>query len=158
RDVRGALRFLGDDQVNPYRLADALRAAARKRGATILSHTEVTGLRVRSGRLVAVETADDAIPCDVAVNGPGPSAPQVGRMAGLEIPVRPVRGQIIGLESRQKTLSACLSTADCYLAQKRHGEIIVGSTTEEAGFDVGVTPSALKALAAGAIRAVPELA
>lgn len=41
-----ALRFNGDDQVNPYRLADALREAARALGAAVLTHTKVTGLRV----------------------------------------------------------------------------------------------------------------
>jgi hydrogen cyanide synthase HcnC len=79
-------------------------------------------------------------------------------MAGVDIPVRPVRGQIVGTEALPEVLSACLSTTDCYLAQKQHGEIIIGSTTEETGFDVEVTPSGMKNLATGAVRAVPFLA
>jgi hydrogen cyanide synthase HcnC len=158
RAVRGALAFHGDDQVNPYRLADAFRAAARALGATVLSHTEVTGIRVHSGRVTAVEVPSGPIPCDVAVNAAGAWAPRVGRMAGLEIPVRPVRGQILGTEPRPGLLTACLSTTDCYLLQKRHGEVLVGSTTEEVGFATGVTPSALQSLSAGAIRAIPSLA
>jgi len=79
-------------------------------------------------------------------------------MAGVELPVQPVRGQILGTETLPKVLSACLSTSDCYLAQKHHGEVIVGSTTEEVGFDHGVTPEAMATLAAGAVRAVPLLA
>lgn len=157
RAVRGALRFHGDDQVNPYRLADAFRAAARNLGATIMPHTEVTGLRIESARVTAVETAAGLIPCDLVVNAAGAWAPQVGRMAGLDIPVRPVRGQILGTETLPAVLAACLSTTDCYLAQKGHGEIIIGSTTEEVGFDVGGTPAAMKTLAAGAIRALPFL-
>ena len=157
REVRGALRFNGDDQVNPYRLADALRAAARNLGAEVLTHTEVTGLRIDSGRVTAVETKAGSLPCGLAVNAAGAWAPQVGRMAGLEIPVRPVRGQIIGTETLPKVLSACLSTTDCYLAQKAHGEIIIGSTTEEVGFETSVTPAAMKTLCAGAVRAVPFL-
>ncbi|RUL87932.1 FAD-dependent oxidoreductase [Tautonia sociabilis] len=158
REVRGALRFEGDNQVNPYKLADAYRVAARNLGATVLTHTEVTGLRIASGRVTAVETTDGPIACDVAVNAAGAWAPQVGRMAGLELPVHPVRGQILGTETLPNVLSACLSTTDCYLAQKGHGEVIIGSTTEEVGFNVGVTPEALKTLSAGAVRAVPFLA
>jgi hydrogen cyanide synthase HcnC len=79
-------------------------------------------------------------------------------MACLDIPVRPIRGQIVGTETLPEMLSACLSTTDCYLAQKQHGEIIIGSTTEESGFDVDVTPTAVRTLAAGAVRAVPFLA
>jgi len=158
REVRGALRFHGDDQVNPYRLADGYRAAARTLGASLVLHTDVTGLRIQSGRVMGVETAAGPIPCDLVVNAAGAWAPQIGRMAGLTIPVRPVRGQIVGTESLPEVLSACLSTTDCYLAQKAHGEIIIGSTTEEVGFNVGVTPSGIKTLAAGAARAVPFLA
>jgi hydrogen cyanide synthase HcnC len=158
REVRGALRFEGDDQINPYRLADALRAAACRLGATYLSRTEATDLEVRSGRVVAVATPGGSIPCDVVVNAAGAWAARLGRLGGLEVPVRPVRGQILGTEPLPRSLSACLSTADCYLLQKGHGEVLVGSTTEEVGFDVGVTPTALRTLAAGAVRAVPGLA
>lgn len=51
-----------------------------------------------------------------------------------------------------------ITGAGCYLAQKHHGEVIIGSTTEEVGFDVGVTASAIRTLCAGAVRAVPGLA
>jgi hydrogen cyanide synthase HcnC len=159
RGVRGALRFSGDDQVNPYRLADGFRAAAHAFGAKLMSHTEVTGLHVQAGRVTAVETTAGIVSCGAVVNAAGAWAPEIGRMAGagVDIPVRPVRGQILGTETLPPVLPACLSTTDCYLAQKAHGEIIIGSTTEEAGFDVEVTPSAMKELAAGAVRAVPFL-
>lgn len=157
RHVRGALRFNGDDQVNPYGLADAYRAAAQALGAELLPHTEVTNIRVEKGRVVAIETAKQLIPCDAMVNAAGAWAPEIGRMVGIDVPVQPVRGQIVGTETLPEVLSACLSTTDCYLAQKRHGEIIIGSTTEDVGFDVGVTRSGMKTLAAGAIRAVPFL-
>ena len=157
REVRGALRFNGDNQVNPYRFADAYRAAARALGATVITHTGVIGLRIQSGRVLGVETAAGPIACDLVVNAAGAWAADIGRMAGLDIPVRPVRGQIVGTESLPEILGACLSTTDCYIAQKQHGEVIIGSTTEEAGFDVSVTPSAMKTLASGAIRAIPGL-
>jgi len=156
-EVRGALRFNGDDQVNPYRLADAFRAAARNLGATVLTHTDVTGIRVESRQVIGVETAAASIPCNLVVNAAGAWAPEIGRMVGIVIPVQPVRGQILGTETLPKLLTACLSTTDCYLAQKGHGEIIIGSTTEEVGFDVGVNPAAMKTLSAGAIRAMPFL-
>jgi hydrogen cyanide synthase HcnC len=157
-DIRGALRFEGDDQVNPYRLADALRAGARALGATVLTHTEVTGIRRTGARVTGIETADRTIAADVVVNAAGAWAGQIGATAGIEVPVTPVRGQIVCTETLPETLSACVSTTDCYLAQKRHGEVIIGSTTEHVGFAVGTTPSATGKLAAGAIRAVPGLA
>jgi hydrogen cyanide synthase HcnC len=154
---RGALRFISDDQVNPYRFADAMRAGARSRGATTVTHTEVTGLRVEGGRVVGVETRNGYYPAGAVVNAAGSWAPMIGRMVGLEIPVKPVRGQIVGTETLPEVLNACISTSDCYIAQKQHGEIIIGSTTEEVGYDTGNTPEAMQYLAAGAIRALPFL-
>jgi hydrogen cyanide synthase HcnC len=43
------------------------------------------------------------------------------------------------------------------VAQKAHGEVLIGSTTEKAGFDVAVTPAAITSLCRGAVRAVPLL-
>jgi len=157
-DLRGALRFDGDDQVNPYKTADALRAGAVHFGARLLSHTEVTGIESERGRVVAVKTRAERIPASIVVNAAGAWAGQVGRMVGLDIPVRPVRGQIVCTDTLPPLLSACLSTSDCYLAQKHHGEVIIGSTTEEVGFDPGVTSDAIQTLCAGAVRAVPALA
>jgi hydrogen cyanide synthase HcnC len=157
RELRGALRFNGDDQVNPYRTADALRAAAVHHGTRLLAHSEVIGIEVERGRVVAAQTRTERLPCDVVVNAAGAWAGQVGRMAGLDIPVHPVRGQIVCTDMLPPILTACVSTADCYLAQKHHGEVIIGSTTEDVGFDPGVTPGAIKTLCAGAVRAVPAL-
>lgn len=158
RELRGALRFKGDDQVNPYKTADALRAGARYHGARLLSHTEVTGIEVDRGRVVAVQTRSERLPAGIVVNAAGAWAGQVARMVGLDVPVRPVRGQIVCTDTLPQLLTACLSTADCYLAQKHHGEVIIGSTTEEVGFDPGVTPTAIQTLCEAAARAVPALA
>jgi hydrogen cyanide synthase HcnC len=156
--VHGALRFRGDDQLNPYKFADALRAGARAHGARILTHTEVTGVVRVGSRVLAVETRDQTIACDVMVNAAGSWAGQIAAMAGTEVPVTPVRGQIVCTETLPKILNACISTSDCYLAQKKHGEIIIGSTTEEVGFDTRSTTTDARRLAEGAVRAIPELA
>jgi hydrogen cyanide synthase HcnC len=124
REVRGALRFNGEGQVNPHRLADAFRAGARRLGATMVTYTEVTGLRVESGQITAVETTAGLFPCAVVVNAAGAWAGEVGRMAGLDIPVRPVRGQVVGLEVMPRVLSSYVSTTDCYLLQKAPGEVV----------------------------------
>ncbi len=158
RRLRGALRFVGDDQVNPYRTADALRGAARACGARVMTHTEVLGLVVEGGRVAGVETRAGRIGGGVVVNAAGAWAPEIARTAGIDLPVHPVRGQILASEALPELLHACISTSDCYLAQKAHGEIIAGSTTEKAGFDASVTPDAMRGIARGAVRALPALA
>ena len=158
RENRGAVRMLGDNQLNPYKFADALRVGAGRSGARILTHTEVTGLIRRGKRVTGAETAVGRLEADWVVNAAGAWAGEIAASMDLRIPVYPVRGQIVCTETLPTdTLGACLSTSDCYLAQKGHGEIIIGSTTEDVGFEYGVTALAIADLTQGAVRCLPFL-
>src|SRR3546814_4105143 len=57
-----------------------------------------------------------------------------------------------------KILNGCLTTSDCYVAQKDNGEILIGSTTEDKGFDVTTTYPEIEGLVQGAVRCIPQLA
>jgi hydrogen cyanide synthase HcnC len=158
RDLLGGIYFPGDNQVNPMLLADACRRSSIKLGANYLFDTEVTGLLVSGNAITAVETSRGAFPCDIFVNAAGAWSAQIASMAGLDIPVFPVRGQILCTEAlRDQTLRCNLSTSDCYILQKAHGEIIIGSTTEICGFDSDVPLENLAGLAAGVKRAIPAM-
>jgi hydrogen cyanide synthase HcnC len=156
-DLLGAALLLGEHQVNPLLLAEAFKQAALRRGASFRPDTRVTGLRRSGDRVVGVEVGDDFLACGTVVNAAGAWAGQLAATVGLDLPVAPVRGQIVLTETLPPVLNGCLSTATAYLAQKAHGEVLIGSTTEQAGFDVHVTPEAIEQLCRGAIRAVPML-
>jgi hydrogen cyanide synthase HcnC len=157
RDLLGAALLPDEHQVNPMLLAEAFKRAAVRRGATFRHGTRVTGLRRRGDRVVGVEVGEELLSCHTVVNAAGAWAGGLAATAGLELPVAPVRGQIVLTEALPPILNACLSTSACYLAQKAHGEVLIGSTTEDAGFDTAVTPQALRSLCRGAMRAVPLL-
>jgi hydrogen cyanide synthase HcnC len=157
RDLLGAALLPEEHQVNPMMLAEGYKRAAVKQGAAFRPDTRVTALRRRGDRVVGVEVGDEFLPCRTVVNAAGSWAGRLAATAGLEVPVVPVRGQIVLTEELPPTLNACLSTSACYLAQKLHGEVLIGSTTEEAGFDTAVTPEAIRSLCRGAVRAVPML-
>src|SRR2546423_2753780 len=91
--VLGAAWLPTDGWLDPSGLTRAMAAGARRRGATLLPHTRVTGLRVEHGRVTAVETERGAIQTDVVVNAAGMAAPEVGRMAGVTIPLVPMAHQ-----------------------------------------------------------------
>ena len=157
RDLRGAIHFPGDNQVNPMLLGEAFKRAATARGARLVSEARVTGLTLRDGAVVEVQSSAGNFACATVVNAAGAWSAAIARFAGLDVPVFPVRGQIVCTETLARTLHANLSTRDCYLLQKAHGEVIVGSTTERSEFDVSVKPTSLAGLARGAVRAVPAL-
>lgn len=154
----GALQFLNDDQVNPYLLVEAYRSGARANGVRFVDGEEVLGVEVQAGRVTAVKTKHATVGCDLMINAAGAWADQVANMVGLSIPVYPVRGQIVLSERLPKSvLNSCLSTSDCYIAQKDNGEVLIGSTTEEMGFDTSCGLEQLRGLCEGAARALPVL-
>jgi hydrogen cyanide synthase HcnC len=157
RDLLGAALLAGEHQVNPMLLAEAFKRAAQRQGAAFRPDTRVTGLRRSGDRVVGVAIGDEFLPCRTVVNAAGAWAGPLAATAKLALPVAPVRGQIVLTETLPPVLNACLSSPTCYLTQKLHGEVLVGSTTEDAGYDVAVTPEAIQALCRGAVRAVPLL-
>ncbi len=108
--------------------------------------------------MTGVVTDAGTLSCNTMINAAGAWAAELSKMAtGVSIPVTPVKGQIILSERLPKILKGCVSTTDCYIAQKDNGEVLIGSTTEEKGFDTTNTLPEIKELANGAMRCIPEL-
>jgi hydrogen cyanide synthase HcnC len=156
-DLIGAALLPGEHQVNPMLLAEAYKRAAINEGAEFRHDTRVTGFRLRGNRVVGVDVGDIHLASDVTINAAGCWSGKLAASAGIELPVFPVRGQIVLTESLPTVLRGCVSTSECYLTQKLHGEVLIGSTTELAGFDVSVTQESITSLCRGAVRAVPML-
>lgn len=83
-----------DGLADPNGVVQGYISGARRLGAQCLNQTEVTGIRVENGRVKGVQTNRGEIATPVVVNAAGPWAGQVGAMAGVEIPVIPLRRQI----------------------------------------------------------------
>jgi hydrogen cyanide synthase HcnC len=156
-DLEGAALLPGEHQVNPMLLAEAYKRAAIRLGAQFRHDTRVTSLERRGERIVGVEAAGERWSGQVVINAAGAWSGGLAGTVGIELPVFPVRGQIVLTQALPKTLGACLSTSGCYLAQKAHGEVLIGSTTERTGFDVSVTAEGIRTMCRGAVRAVPML-
>ena len=86
-DLVGALWLPRDGRTNPIDTTLALARGARQGGATILENAAVTGIRVRDGRVAGVRTAGGDVTCEVVVNCAGMWAREVGRMAGVAVPL-----------------------------------------------------------------------
>ena len=94
--VEGAAFLPTDGWLDPSGLTEAFAAGARARGAEIRTVTRVVGVDVREGRVRGVTTDEDGqISADVVVNAGGMYANQIGRLAGVEIPVVPFAHQYL---------------------------------------------------------------
>jgi heterotetrameric sarcosine oxidase gamma subunit len=86
-DLVGALWLPRDGRTNPIDTTLALARGARQGGATILENTAVMAIRVEHGRVTGVNTAAGDVTCEFVVNCAGMWAREVGRMAGVTVPL-----------------------------------------------------------------------
>jgi len=94
-DLIGASWLPTDGQASPSDITQSLAKGARSRGVRILEGVRVTGFRMDGARITHVRTGAGEIACETVVNCAGMWARQVGRMAGIEVPLQPVRHQYI---------------------------------------------------------------
>ncbi|MEU9887021.1 FAD-dependent oxidoreductase [Sphaerisporangium sp. NPDC051011] len=94
-DVRAALWLPGDGWLDPASLARALAAGAEKLGVRIVTGAEVTGLDVRDGRVRGVRVGEQVIATKTVVNAAGAAAGTIGRLAGVDVPIVPIKHQYV---------------------------------------------------------------
>jgi glycine/D-amino acid oxidase-like deaminating enzyme len=93
-DAIGGTLGPDDGLADPNGVVQGYISGARRLGALCLTDVPVTGIRTDHGRVQAVETEQGVIETPVVVNAAGPWAGQIGRMAGVDVPIVPVRRQI----------------------------------------------------------------
>ncbi|EEP71723.1 glycine oxidase thiO [Micromonospora sp. ATCC 39149] len=142
--VRGGAVAPGDHQVDPRRLVTALRTAAERAGATLVT-----------GSVRALSELDARV--TVVAAGCGAAA-----LTGL--PVRPVKGQVLRLRAPdggppgfRHVIRGYADGEPVYLVPRDSGEVVVGATVEERA-DTDVTAGAVLRLLRAAVDLVPELA
>ncbi len=94
-DLVGASWLPTDGQASPSDITLSLAKGARMHGAKLHEGVRVTGLRMAGGRITHVETSQGTIACEKVVNCAGQWARQVGAMAGVNVPLQPVKHQYI---------------------------------------------------------------
>lgn len=178
-DLMGALYSPTGGKVNPIRLTLAFAGAARRLGARILTETEVCGLLLEKGQIKGVKTNRGEFTADAVVNACGAWAAQIGKMAGLNIPITPRKGQLIVTEPIGPFMNVTLQCArynvikfrpdavddpkalqlgnSLSIEQTKDGGLIIGGTREFAGYDRGNTLEAVETILRRAVRFFPAL-
>jgi 4-methylaminobutanoate oxidase (formaldehyde-forming) len=87
RRVVGGVFIPGDGQTRPKDTTLSLAAGARRRGATVVERVTVTGIETRQGAVTGVRTSAGDVECEVVVNCAGIWAREVGRLAGVNVPL-----------------------------------------------------------------------
>ncbi|MEU3921264.1 glycine oxidase ThiO [Streptomyces sp. NPDC029004] len=163
--VRGGLRVDGDHQVDPRRLAAALVTACERAGVIFHRGWAERLSVVRDRAAGAVLTDGEELTADQVVLAGGSLS---GRLGGVPAevlpPVRPVKGQVLRLTVPRayapflsRTVRAVVRGSDVYLVPRENGELVIGATSEELGWDRTVTAGGVYELLRDAHELVPGI-
>jgi sarcosine oxidase subunit beta len=94
-DVLAATFHAGDGLADPHGVVAGYINAGRRLGVRAYTDAPVTGIEVAGGRVAAVQTPLGRVACEVIVNAAGPWAGVVSEMAGVSVPITPVRRQML---------------------------------------------------------------
>ena len=141
-NVRDALLFPNDWQVENRKLLGALRRYAEINGIDIRENTRVERLVVNGGKITSAETNHGTFRADktVLATGAWTSFIKFG-LTESPIKIEPVRGQILAFRAAERMFQGVIYSRRGYIVPRADGRILAGSTSENVGFDKSVTES-----------------
>jgi len=176
--VLGAVWLPTDGWLDPSGLAQALAAGARAKGVQVRQHTRVVGIAVERGRVTGVEVEGrdgrTTIATDVVVNAGGMFAPEIGRLAGVTVPIIPMAHQYLFTNAVDGVHPGLPTMRDpdnlCYFREEVGGLCMGGYERDPMPWSLdGIPPDfnhrlldpdwpRFDSIMAGAIRRVPAIA
>jgi glycine oxidase len=162
--LRLALDVPGDHAIDPRALSAALAAAVERAGGVLREHAEVARVAVAGEQVAGVELADgERVHADRVVIAAGAWVEGLdGIPAHAQVPIRPVKGQIMRLRERSPVrpggvplLTRVIRMQPGYLVPRGDGRYVLGATMEEQGFDTSPTAGGIFELLRDAIELVP---
>ena len=178
-NLYGALYSKTGGKVNPIKLTYGLNHAAKKLGATVLLHTEVTDIIVEDNKVKGVKTDKGDFYSDKVVNACGSYSAKIGEMVGLDIPIKPRKGQLIISEPIGPFMEATVQCAryniikfnpdsikdknvlklgsSLSIEQTKEGTLVIGGTREFCGFDKENTLEGIEVMLKRAVEFFPAI-
>ena len=144
-------------QVRNPRLAQSLKKSIIKQGVKLFESSPVEHLIIKDNAIQGVQVAAGAIYAPKIVIAGGAWSAGLLAETGLDLPVRPIRGQMILFKAEPGVVSRIVLSQDRYVIPRRDGRVLVGSTLEDVGFEKQTTEQAKDELFAEALRLIPGL-
>jgi glycine oxidase len=158
-DVRSALLYPRDWQVDNRKLVAALRRSVEILGVEIIEQTKVTGVIRDDDRVTGAITSGGDLSADITVlaTGAWTSLIKIGG-ARLGVDVKPIRGQMISWTLPSRILGHIVYSRRGYVVPRSDGRVLVGATVEDVGFDKSVTDVGIASQRDAGIEILPALA
>jgi len=160
-DILGGTFCPWDGYAGPNEVLSGFVSGARKAGVGIYEGTEVLGILLSKGKVNGVKTKREEISTPIVVNAGGPFASVIGEMAGVKIPVKPLRRQIFITAPFHLTNQTIPLTIDFhrgwYFRREVDGLLLSGPLDNEPSFNLGIDYEAMAETSENAIYRVPAL-
>ena len=152
-------------QIRNPRMVKSMRESLIKQGVKLYENSQVKGLLYDNAYINGVAVTggeingeiDSQILADKVVLAGGAWSSQLLASTGVNLPVKPVRGQMILFRGEPGLISRIVLSQDRYVIPRRDGRVLLGSTLEDVGFDKATTEEAREELQQTAIRLIPAL-
>jgi glycine oxidase len=155
--VQGGLLLPEVAQVRPPRMLKALTEAVIRQGVEIREHTPVTAITGDRDRVSGVTLGNgDAIASPIVINAAGSWAAHLGP-AMSRLPVKPIKGTIVLLETPAPPTRELLDSSQGALYPRPDNKVLLGATLEDVGFDKRVTLASVDQLVHQAVTLMPAL-
>ena len=156
--IHAALYYPENRQLMPGDLARGLARAAVDLGAILREGAAVDRLLTDGDRVIGVAIGGDVVHSAEVVIANGAWASAWSDTLHTPIPIRPVRGQMVALQTSGTALRNVVSSLEGYVLSTPDGSTYVGTTVEEAGYDARPTAAGIAGLLASGPRLIPRLA
>ncbi|GIN20927.1 MAG TPA: FAD-binding oxidoreductase [Bacillus bacterium] len=151
--IAGATFSKLDGNVNPFRMVDLYLKAAKKNHVQFSFYNPVIEINRNKG-MYEIVTAKESFVGKQIILAAGPWTKEVGKLLGVYIPVKQVRGQILITEPLAPLIKHTIGG----MRQADNGEILIGYSKEEVGYDRRTTLDIIQDTAKMAVDFLPDLA
>jgi len=155
-EITGALYQRSPGALEPYRFILAAMRAAERYGVEMLQRRAI-GLTSDGDRVTGVTLESVTIDAGIVVLAMGPWTGLASEWCGVDIPVTPLKGQILRLRTLHDPLKMAVNYAHSYVATKSDGLIWAGTTEEETGFDDSLNSAARDSIMADFLKMIPGM-
>jgi sarcosine oxidase subunit beta len=161
-DVRFGTFCAKDGYADPSSMLNGYVARARDAGVTFAEDSAVLAIPCTAGRITGVRTKDEEIGARTVVNAAGPWAGQVAKLAGVDLPIEPLRRHIFVTEAvpgLDEDFPLTIEFASGLYAHRESGGVLLGMAdpNEKPGFDDSVNADFMPAVVERALSRFPIL-
>ena len=160
-DILGGTFCSWDGYAGPSEVLSGFAAAAKRAGVKIYEGMEATAILLKGGKVNGVKTKEGEISTPIVVNAGGPFASLIGEMAGVRIPVKPLRRQVFVTAPYHLTDQPIPLTIDFhrgwYFRPEVDGFLLSGPLDLEPSFNTNIDYEAMAEASENAIYRVPAL-